>query len=104
MAHEPWPGQVAMLERASERHVTTRIMGSGTLTLAGIAAGAGQAAVIDRFSPVDHLAALLLVREAGGVVWDDTGRPVAFPSPGTPIRAAHPGAADEAYALWQGTS
>ena len=104
MAHEPWPGQVAMLERASERHVTTRIMGSGTLTLAGIAAGAGQAAVIDRFSPVDHLAALLLVREAGGVVWDDTGRPVAFPSPGTPILAAHPGVADEAYALWQGTS
>ena len=104
MAHEPWPGQVAMLERAAERHVTTRIMGSGTLTLAGIAAGWGQAAIIDRFSPVDHLAALLLVREAGGVVWDDKGASVAFPPPGTPILAAHPAVANEAYALWQGTS
>ncbi len=104
MAHEPWPGQVAMLERAGARHVTTRIMGSGTLTLAGIAAGWGQAAVIGRFSAVDHLAAVLLVREAGGVVWDDKGRSVAFPPPGTPVLAAHPAVADEAYALWQGTS
>lgn len=101
-AHEPWSGQVVMLIRAAERHVTTRVMGSGTLTLAGIAAGWGQAAVIDAFSAVDHLAALLLVREAGGVVRDAGGRDVVFPDPGTPILAAHPSVADEAYAIWRG--
>lgn len=101
-AHAPWSGQVVMLIRAAERHVTTRVMGSGTLTLSGIAAGWGQAAVIDAFSAVDHLAALLLVREAGGVVWDAGGRDVIFPDPGTPILAAHPAVADEAYAIWRG--
>jgi fructose-1,6-bisphosphatase/inositol monophosphatase family enzyme len=101
-AHEPWSGQVVMLIRAAERHVTTRVMGSGTLTLAGIAAGWGQAAVIHAFSAVDHLAALLLVREAGGVVRDAVGRDVVFPDPGTPILAAHPAVADEAYAIWRG--
>lgn len=101
-AHKPWSGQVVMLIRAAERHVTTRVMGSGTLTLAGIAAGWGQAAVIDAFSAVDHLAALLLVREAGGVVRDAGGRDVVFPDPGTPILAAHPAVADEAYAIWRG--
>ncbi len=101
-AHEPWSGQMVMLIRSAERHVTTRIMGSGTLTLAGVAAGWGQAAVIDAFSAVDHLAALLLVHEAGGVIRDAAGRDVVFPDAGTPILAAHPAVADEAYAIWRG--
>ncbi len=101
-AHQRWPGFDAMLDRAADDHVTVRIMGSGTLTLSGVAAGWGQAAVIHAFSAVDHLAALLLVHEAGGVIWDDQARRVVFPEPGTPILVSHPATARQAYLIWRG--
>ena len=100
-AHEAWPGMARLFRRAAAQHVTLRVMGSGTLTLAGIAAGWGQAAVIHAFCPIDHLAALLLVREAGGVVWDEQGHDVLFPAPGTGILAAHPQVAEQAFDLWR---
>jgi fructose-1,6-bisphosphatase/inositol monophosphatase family enzyme/glycerophosphoryl diester phosphodiesterase len=101
-AHQPWPGMLELLDRAAAAHVTMRIMGSGTLTLSGVAAGWGQAAVIHSFSPIDHLAALLLVHEAGGVVRDETGRDTLFPDLGVGVMVAAPAVADQAYALWRG--
>ena len=101
-AHRPWPGMLDLLERAAAAHVTLRIMGSGTSTLAGVALGWGQAAVVSAFSPIDHLAALLLVHEAGGVIRDERGRATVFPDPGVGVMVAAPAVADQAYALWRG--
>ncbi len=101
-AHEPWPGMRALLDRAAAAHVTLRIMGSGTLTLAGVAADWGQAAVVHAFNPVDHLAALLLVHEAGGVVRDETGRDTLFPDRGMGVMVAAPAVIDQAFQLWRG--
>lgn len=101
-AHAPWPGLPRLLDRAAAAHVTLRIMGSGTLTLSGIAAGWGQAAVVHSFSPIDHLAALLLVHEAGGVVRDENGRDTLFPEAGLGVMVASRAAADQAFALWRG--
>ena len=95
-----WPGMLEMLESLSERYCTMRIMGSGTMTLVGVAAGRGVGAVIGAFGPVDHLAALLIVEEAGGIVLDSAGRRRAFPESGG-IMAATPAAATELYDLWQ---
>lgn len=99
-AHLAWPGMLTMLKALGARHCTMRIMGSGTMTLVGIAAGRGVGAVIGRFGPVDHLAAALVVAEAGGVVLDSRGQPNLFPSSGG-ILAAAPHAASELYELWQ---
>lgn len=101
-AHQPWPGMLDMLERAAAAHVTLRVMGSGTATLAGVAAGWGQAAVVHSFSPIDHLAALLLVHEAGGAVRDEHGNATIFPDPGVGVLVAAPAVADQAYRLWRG--
>lgn len=101
-AHAPWPGMLDLLDRAAAAHVTLRVMGSGTSTLAGVAAGWGQAAVVHSFSPIDHLAALLLVHEAGGVVRDETGRDTLFPEPGIGVLVATPAVADQAFRLWRG--
>ncbi len=101
-AHAPWPGMLDMLARAQAAHVTLRVMGSGTLTLAGVAAGWGQAAVVDAYSPIDHLAALLLVHEAGGVVRDEHGRDTLTPEPGSGVLVAARAVADQAFALWRG--
>ncbi|WP_250545660.1 inositol monophosphatase family protein [Paenarthrobacter sp. DKR-5] len=98
--HLPWPGMLSLLEQAGRRHATLRIMGSGTLTLAGIAAGRGAGAVIGSFGPMDHLAAALIVREAGGVVLDEDGNENLFPAQGG-ILAAAPGVAEELYTLWR---
>ncbi len=100
-AHQPWPGMPQLFAAAAGAHVTMRILGSGTMSLAGVAAGWGQAAVIHSFSPIDHLAGVLLVREAGGVVWDRQGDDVWFPEPGTPFLAAHPAVAEQALDLWR---
>lgn len=96
----PWPGMLGMLERLGARYCTMRIMGSGTMTVVGVAAGRGAGAVIGTFGPVDHLAAALIVKEAGGVVLDSSGAPVLFPAEGG-IMAAAPEAADALYRLWQ---
>ncbi|MCZ2404196.1 inositol monophosphatase [Paenarthrobacter sp. Z7-10] len=99
-AHLAWPGMLPMLEALGSRHATMRIMGSGTMTVVGVAAGRGAGAVIGSFGPVDHLAALLIVAEAGGVVLDSEGVPNLFPSTGG-ILAASPPAAQELYEVWR---
>ena len=96
----PWPGMLPLLELLGERFVTLRIMGSGTLTLTGISAARATGAVIGRFSALDHVAALLIVHEAGGVILDTDGHATLFPDHGG-ILAAHPDTASELYALWQ---
>ena len=98
--HLAWPGMLEMLEKLGERYCTMRIMGSGTMTLVGVAAGRGVGAVIGSFGPADHLAALLIVEEAGGIVLDSAGRRKTFPQSGG-IMAAAPAAATELYDLWQ---
>ncbi len=98
--HLPWPGMLGLLEALGRRSATMRVMGSGTLTLVGVAAGRGVGAVIGSFGPVDHLAAVLVVAEAGGTVLDSRGQPTLFPSEGG-ILAAAPHAAADLYQLWQ---
>jgi myo-inositol-1(or 4)-monophosphatase len=99
-AHVPWPGMLPLLDALGERFCTLRIMGSGTMTLVGVAAGRGVGAVIGEFGAVDHVAAALIVREAGGVVLDSVGRPSLFPASGG-ILAAAPEAADALFELWR---
>lgn len=96
----PWPGMLQLLEGLGNRFCTMRIMGSGTMTLVGIAANRGVGSVIGSFGPEDHLAAVLIVSEAGGVVLGSDGEPTLFPSSGG-ILAAAPHAASALYELWQ---
>lgn len=99
--HEAWPGMLEFSRALTERFCTLRVMGSGTLTLLGPAAGRGSAAVVHRFSPIDHLAAVLIADEAGAVVLDEEGRRSLFPRAGGVLVAA-PCVADEAFAVWAG--
>jgi myo-inositol-1(or 4)-monophosphatase len=99
-SHLVWPGMLEMLESLSARFCTMRMMGSGTMTLVGVAAGRGVGAVIGSFGPVDHLAALLIVDEAGGIVLDSAGRRTTFPDSGG-VMAASPAAATDLHDLWQ---
>lgn len=90
---DPWPGFVPLLERLAARHCTTRVPGSGTATLAGVALGRGVAAMVHRYNPIDHAAAILVVSEARGAVLDETGSATLAPSAapvftGTPRAAA----------------
>lgn len=98
--HRPWPGFVAFLEALAERSCTLRVQGSGALTIAQVAAGRGIGGCVSAFDPVDHGAAVLLVHEAGGVVLTRGGPVDGFPPAGEPFLVAHPGAADELYAVW----
>ncbi|WP_329002227.1 glycerophosphodiester phosphodiesterase family protein [Kribbella sp. NBC_00709] len=97
--HSPWPGMDVFVAGLRDRFCTVRVMGSGTLSLAGPAAGRGAGAVIERFNPIDHLAAALVVREAGGVLLDDNGAESVWPDSGG-ILAARPEHAAELYGLW----
>jgi fructose-1,6-bisphosphatase/inositol monophosphatase family enzyme/glycerophosphoryl diester phosphodiesterase len=99
LGHEPWCGFDGFLAALSTRFSTLRIMGSGTLALAGVAVGRGAGSVIARFSPIDHLAAALLVREAGGILLDEQGRETAWPESGG-IMAARPEQAGELHDVW----
>lgn len=99
-SYRPWPGMHALLQSLADRHCTTRVMGSSTLTLAQVAVGRTVGAVIGEFHPEDHLAAALLCQEAGMVVRDQSGNPDPFPRRGG-IMAARPEVADELFALWQ---
>ncbi|ARC57752.1 Fructose-1,6-bisphosphatase/inositol-1-monophosphatase [Frondihabitans sp. 762G35] len=99
--HRPWPGMVELVDGLAERFCTTRVMGSGTLTIAGVALGHGSGAVIGAFGPVDHLAAALIVREAGGVVLDEAGRDTLFPERGGILAARDRETADALFALWR---
>lgn len=78
----PWPGQLDVLLALSERGATSRIMGSGTLALASVALGRCDAAILGEFDPIDHLAGVLLVREAGGVILGLDGSEGAWPGSG----------------------
>ncbi len=96
----PWPGMIELLGALGERFSIMRIMGSATLTVVGIAAGRGAGSVIGEFSAVDHLAATLIVQEAGGIVLDSDGLPNTFPASGG-IMVAVPGAATDLYEIWR---
>lgn len=98
--HEPWPGMTELFAALAERYCTTRIMGSGTLTLASVAAGRATGAVVGEFHPEDHLAAALIGAEAGLAVWDDHAQQNPFPSSGG-LMIAHPAVAEELWQLWQ---
>ena len=81
-AHTPWPGMFRLLDGLASEMCTTRIMGSGTLTVTSIGAGRAAGAVIGDFHPEDHLAALLICREAGALVLDARGEETMWPRPG----------------------
>jgi len=65
---DPWHGFADAVGALAARHCTVRVPGSGTASLAGPALGRGAAAVVHRYSAIDHAAAVLIVREAGGAV------------------------------------
>lgn len=98
--HEPWPGMLDFLAGLSARMCTSRIMGSSTLTLAHIAAGRCEGAVVGQFHPEDHLAATLLGAEAGLAVRDESGAQQPFPAAGG-VMVAVPAVADELFELWR---
>lgn len=93
-AHRAWPGMTGFLDALAARHATPRVMGSGTLACAGIAAGWAAAGVVHRSSPIDHLAVMLVAREAGAEVCDWAGRGLDFPD-GEGLVVAAPGIVHE---------
>ncbi|WP_152363339.1 inositol monophosphatase family protein [Microlunatus speluncae] len=93
----PWNGLTTLMERLAELHCTLRIPGSGTATLSGLATGRGAGAIIHRYSPIDHAAAILIILEAGGTVLAPTGEP-GLPALGDPVIAASD--PTTAAALW----
>ena len=99
-AYQPWPGMLELLSKLADNYCTMRIMGSGTLTLTGVAENQSVGSVIGHFSPIDHLAAVLIVHEAGGKVLDHTGNVNLFPSEGG-VLCANPAAADALYRIWK---
>ena len=102
-AHLPWLGFQEFLAALAAEHCTLRIMGSGTLTVTGVAAGRGVGSVIHAFGPVDHLAGVLISKEAGAIVLDQDGNPNLFPKVGG-IMVAHPAAAQELFGIWKQSS
>ncbi|WP_420370178.1 inositol monophosphatase family protein [Curtobacterium sp. L1-20] len=98
--HRPWAGFGAFLDALADRACTLRVQGSGTLTIAQVAAGRGIGGCVSAFDPIDHAAAVLLVHEAGGVVLTRKGPVDGLPPVGEPFLVAHPGAADELHAVW----
>lgn len=98
-AYQPWPGMISLLDQLAENFCTMRIMGSGTLCLTGVGANQSVGAVVGHFSPIDHLAATLIVHEAGGVVLDSVGKVNLFPESGG-ILCATKAAAKPLYEIW----
>jgi myo-inositol-1(or 4)-monophosphatase len=99
--HLPWAGLPLFIDALAAQFCTTRIMGSGTLAVAGVALGHGAGAVISSFGPEDHLAAMLIVKEAGGVVVDESGGDTLFPSGGGILAARDRRSADAIMELWR---
>lgn len=99
-AYQPWPGMLELLDELAKNFCTMRIMGSGTLTLVGVAASRGVGAVIGQYSPIDHLAAVLIVHEAGGAVLDEDGNVNLFPASGG-ILCATQAAAKPLFDIWK---
>lgn len=102
-AYQPWPGMLELLSKLAENFCTMRIMGSGTLTLTGVAENQSVGSVIGNFSPIDHLAAVLIVHESGGTVLDQNGNENLFPSEGG-ILCANPAAAKPLFEIWRGST
>lgn len=100
---EPWPGFEAFLAGLARRHCTLRIPGSGTATLLGVALGRGVAALVHRYSPIDHASAVLVVAEAGGIVLDGDGRPTLHPERGPVVVGRDLPSAQAVVELWQET-
>ena len=98
--HRAWTGLRELAESLSTAFCTLRVMGSGTLTLLGPAAGRGIGGIVHRFSPVDHLAAVLIAHEAGAAALGHDGRPTLFPGTGG-ILVAAPEVGAELFALWK---
>ena len=88
------------MEALTAKSCSLRIMGSGALALAQVAAGRSAGACLSAFEPTSHGAALLIVLEAGGAAFDSRGPITGFPSTGAPLLVAHPGVAEELHALW----
>lgn len=100
---EPWPGFDAFLAGLARRHCTLRIPGSGTATLLGVALGRGVAALVHRYSPIDHASAVLVVAEAGGIVLDGDGNPTLHPDRGPVVVGRDLPSAQAVVDLWQAT-
>lgn len=98
-AYQPWPGMLGLLDGLAAEFCTMRIMGSGTLTIVGPALHRGVGAIVGHFSPIDHLASLLIVAEAGGAVWDEDGKQNLFPEKGG-VMTATQAAAKPLYDIW----
>lgn len=90
-AHRRWPGMDRVWDRLAQQHATVRVVGSGTLALTGVAAGWAAGGVVHSFNPVDHLAGVLIAREAGAEVVGLDGVPRGFPIVGEPLVVAAPG-------------
>jgi myo-inositol-1(or 4)-monophosphatase/deoxyribonuclease-2 len=99
-AYQPWPGMLQMLDALAQNFCTMRIMGSGTLTLVGVSVARGVGSVIGHYSPIDHMAAALIVHEAGGAVLDEKGEVNLFPEQGG-ILCATQAAARPLYEIWK---
>lgn len=99
-AYQPWPGMLNLLEALAENYCTMRIMGSGTLTVVGVAVARGVGSIVGKFSPIDHLAAVLIVHEAGGAVLDENGVTNLFPTTGG-ILCATQAASRPLYEIWK---
>ena len=96
----PIPGQVKTVPRATyDRALTTvidtaagvRRLGSAALSLCYVAAGRHDAFFEDGLSPLDYAAAVLVVREAGGLASGFDGGPI--PATGAvlaAVRGLHP--------------
>jgi myo-inositol-1(or 4)-monophosphatase/deoxyribonuclease-2 len=89
-----------LLKEIGRQHGIMRIMGSATMTVVGVAAGRGSGAIIGNFSPIDHLAATLIVLESGGAVLNTDGDTDPFPSSGGVLVAA-PVHARELHRIWR---
>lgn len=99
-AHEPWPGMESFMADLATAHVTTRIMGSGTLTLTRVADSGGIGGLVHEFHAIDHLAGVLIASEAGARVLNADGNDSLFPESGGMLVAA-PGAAEKLWPLWE---
>ena len=96
---EPWPGFQNFLEGLHESYCTMRVMGAGTLTLTAAAANYGIGSVVHRFSPIDHLAAALIAKEAGCIVLNEQGEEDLFPT-NSGMLIVHPVASTALFDIW----
>jgi len=95
----PWKGMDQFLTSLGEAFCTMRIMGAGTLTLTSVSANYGIGAVVDQFSPIDHLAAALIAKESGCFVLNERGEEDLFPLEGG-LLVVQPVAREPLLRIW----